>query len=1080
MNRKPNFLNVLVSVLVGMTLLLSAAQPNLVSASTELGGGDGVRTSVHPQTGKLSFLGTDPSSPIRVDTAMRADLSTEGRGMAILDVYGPQFGLKNPQEELRLTSTREAEGRGMTKYQQLYQGIPVMAGELIVNTNAQGGLLSINGEVSPDLNISIAPSIDAALAQSVALQEIASAYGLSLSEVVASEPELWVYDARLMNGEDTTPAHLVWRMEVTSENAPLRELVLVNAQTGKVSLRFNQIDTAWGGSPFERVDGDAKALGFSAPVDAAQTYRAPAGGIDVPPAAPDPSLDRFVATTGVDIGDCSDYLNPCATIDYAIGQSAVGEKIGVAEGTYTGNGFHVVTLEKGVQLFGGWDVDFSVQTGYSIIDGENERRGMYVQNTWAKEARIDRFIVQNGNTVYNISDPGSGNGGGINTYPSVTLRITNSIIRNNVAPRIYQSGGGIYSWGGTITIENSAIIRNEAYSGGGLDIHGSTVQLKNVTISENTALQSSGGFYNGGYLTVLNSTISNNHAPMTNAFGGGLTIENSIVDASGPAACSLAGYVNAGVKSNGHNLFDGNCTMNYHATDIVSAYLGLGATLTKGYQPLLADSPAIDSGKPSTCTKTDARGLPRVACDIGAYEYAIPGKPTALWVNSGDNQVEGLGQPFSLPLSIVVLDAKGTPIPKTSVTFTAPLSGASIVFDESGTNEISRITDSSGVATTPVFSANTRFGSYLVTARTPSIAEPAHFSLTNFFWVVAPAINGGDDANDCLSPATPCATIQGALNKPDFEPGDKIGISIGVFNGDALTFTQDAILLGGWNTSFTKRNGATTLKYPLTIAEKSNVHIQNFSITGIDGTAITNHGDLLVEKTSIYGNKEGIYNDGDLTVVNSTIYGNKNTVKNPPRAGGITDAGKAWLINTTITGNRGGTGGLFSQYGTYLANTIVVGNSSILTNQLGADCRAANAFALISLDHNLIGRTSSLCESDWGSHDILGTNASPIPVSRVLGARLNSANGVSVYPLKLGSLALDAGSEAVIGSGLNSCAVSDQLGAARPQGTACDIGASEFVFDIYPSEDLLTTYTARHDRTLPGTLICSDSNGVCA
>ncbi len=244
MNRKPNFLNVLVSVLVGMTLLLSAAQPNLVSASTEYAGGEGVRASVHPQTGKLSFLGADPSSPIRVDTAMRADLSAEGRGLAILDVYGPQFGLKNAQEELRLTSTREADGRGTTKYQQMYQGVPVMAGELIVNTNAQGGLLSINGEVSPDLDISVTPSIGAMQAQNVALQEIASAYGLDLNDLTASDPELWVYDARLMNGDDKTPAHLVWRMEITAANALLRELVLVNAQSGEISLHFNQIEKA--------------------------------------------------------------------------------------------------------------------------------------------------------------------------------------------------------------------------------------------------------------------------------------------------------------------------------------------------------------------------------------------------------------------------------------------------------------------------------------------------------------------------------------------------------------------------------------------------------------------------------------------------------------------------------------------------------------------------------------------------------------------------------------------------------------------------------------------------------------------
>lgn len=43
---------------------------------------------------------------------------------------------------------------------------------------------------------------------------------------------------------------------------------------------------------------------------------------------------RYVATTGTDTGDCTDMLNPCQTITYAIGQAIAGDTIHVAAGTY--------------------------------------------------------------------------------------------------------------------------------------------------------------------------------------------------------------------------------------------------------------------------------------------------------------------------------------------------------------------------------------------------------------------------------------------------------------------------------------------------------------------------------------------------------------------------------------------------------------------------------------------------------------------------------------------------------------------------------------------------------------------------
>jgi len=60
----------------------------------------------------------------------------------------------------------------------------------------------------------------------------------------ATEPELWVYDPKLLGGPGRTH-FLVWRMEVTPvETFPVRELVLIDAHRGSVALHFNQTDTA--------------------------------------------------------------------------------------------------------------------------------------------------------------------------------------------------------------------------------------------------------------------------------------------------------------------------------------------------------------------------------------------------------------------------------------------------------------------------------------------------------------------------------------------------------------------------------------------------------------------------------------------------------------------------------------------------------------------------------------------------------------------------------------------------------------------------------------------------------------------
>jgi Zn-dependent metalloprotease len=161
----------------------------------------------------------------------------------MIQPFAADFGLKQPARELKVKKAKTDGGRQITRFQQTYQDIPVMAGELVVNATDRGSLLSINGEISPDLSLSTAPAVTAQEAQQTALESVAKWRHGEVGDFQASEPQLWVYDARLLQPDGTPPA-LVWRMDVTSSDPALslNELVLVDAERGSIRLHFNQVD----------------------------------------------------------------------------------------------------------------------------------------------------------------------------------------------------------------------------------------------------------------------------------------------------------------------------------------------------------------------------------------------------------------------------------------------------------------------------------------------------------------------------------------------------------------------------------------------------------------------------------------------------------------------------------------------------------------------------------------------------------------------------------------------------------------------------------------------------------------------
>ncbi|MBT4520173.1 MAG: hypothetical protein HOC23_09220 [Halieaceae bacterium] len=203
-----------------------------------------VRKTTHRETGKVRFLGASRDNADQLPGAQKSWVAND-HAKGFLGVYGSAFGIDNPTDQLqvRYSKTRSTGGTNI-RYNQVHKGVPVFGGNLILNMNSKHALLSMSGEVSPDLDLDVAPTLTGNEARNTALEAASKWHRTKINKLQTTEPTLAIYDPKLLK-PSFLPPHLVWRLEVSSTSlAPIRELVLVNALTGLISLHFNQVHTA--------------------------------------------------------------------------------------------------------------------------------------------------------------------------------------------------------------------------------------------------------------------------------------------------------------------------------------------------------------------------------------------------------------------------------------------------------------------------------------------------------------------------------------------------------------------------------------------------------------------------------------------------------------------------------------------------------------------------------------------------------------------------------------------------------------------------------------------------------------------
>ncbi len=423
-----------------------------------------------------------------------------------------------------------------------------------------------------------------------------------------------------------------------------------------------------------------------------------AGGIVAGPASAAGST-RYVAPNGVDTdNDCTDQANPCQTIQYATDQANDGDTVSIATGTYAES----VRIRKSLTLLGSG----ATGSGRTTISGSGSDPSIFVDgfDTVSVPRVTVKYVSVSGNqadsgisvyagsltvigsAVSNNFDSGivvegpsrakvtrttlDGNGqngllleavDGESAPPTVRVglstvsrnwhggvvieagagHVTNSTLDRNVGAGMVSDGAATSGSLTTSTVSNTVPFTaggSDPYGGGVLVFPGGGVTIDTSTIYGNTG---QGVLADSGAVTMDNSTVSGTHPAAT---GSAFPAGGIVAVASAQTALAVTGTIVAHntsisdcvgvVTDHGYNLdSDGSCAWT-HAGSINRGKARLGRLAdnggpTKTLRPTKGSDAidAIPKGSARCSTKAkDQRGVSRPQgrrCDIGAFEVVV-------------------------------------------------------------------------------------------------------------------------------------------------------------------------------------------------------------------------------------------------------------------------------------------------------------------------------------------------------------------------------------------------------------------------------------------------------------------------
>ncbi len=260
------------------------------------------------------------------------------------------------------------------------------------------------------------------------------------------------------------------------------------------------------------------------------------------------TCQRYVAYEGADTSDCSDMGEPCQSVQYAIDQSADGDRICVSSTLLNPDPtvyYEHITIDHPVILDGKWESQCFVHIPCTFqamdpceadrieLDGFGQGRVITILPN--ADPTIDCFTITGGDANLLGGDPeGNHAGGGIyGRYASPT--IINNIITGNfgcdTCTGFFGRGGGIY----LLKAGDETLINNNVIAG---------------NVADESTWGQGGGIMlrDSGRVTVVGNLITENRAGHSAGDGGGIAVVGGNPLITGNEVWdNVAGQANRGV-----------------------------------------------------------------------------------------------------------------------------------------------------------------------------------------------------------------------------------------------------------------------------------------------------------------------------------------------------------------------------------------------------------------------------------------------------------------------------------------------------------------------------------------------------